>query len=525
MLPAISPDTDPALAQPAMMPKIMLPPPMPDPGPPPADMGAPPLPDVPELAPQPAAMPGASDQVQQDAAGLNAGPSPAHHQAMLHEFGAQKLANLGDRATLSVHDPDFIPKLMQSSAAYGKILHDEGQYKEMTPWGSPDSAHPGIGGKIGHALGTIGNVAGNALLGPQNMSLIPGSQANIHAEGAQGDQEIAGAAKGLEENAVTNKTNAEAENVGAPKEGGTPDAQFLAAQQRINQGLGTPADKATVDAYTKLKQAGQDIKTPPLDQNGVAQHNQQLQTLTAGMDPEEAQRFNNAYGAKPGETADVARKRLDDAQKAVQMSTNERDRKLQRDQQQKNHEESMAAIAATRAANEQHKSKAEDVKARQEISKIYQPVSDSAERYNVMTQNLRDGVQNHDQQAMLSLLANHIGMTMGLQKGARITQAILDEAQKSLPFLQGVKAKFDSDGYLSGVTLSPEQMHQMVGLARGRYREDVQKARNGAKYAGAEDDGPDRTPSQSTMHYYLDQTKGNVQQAKKLAADDGWTVK
>ncbi len=276
-LPAISPDTDPALAQAAMMPKIMLPPPMPDPGaPPPADMGAPPLPDVPELAPQPAAMPGASDQVQQDAAGLNAGPSPAHHQAMLHEFGAQKLANLGDRATLSVHDPDFIPKLMQSSAAYGKILHDEGQYKEMTPWGSPDSAHPGIGGKIGHALGAIGNVAGNAILGPQNMSLIPGSQANIHAEGAQGDQEIAGATKGLEENAQASNANATASEAPskialneaqADKAGqdpaskpGTPDEQVLAAGQRIASGAGTKADLALIDSFHKLNEAKQAAK-------------------------------------------------------------------------------------------------------------------------------------------------------------------------------------------------------------------------------------------------------------------------
>ena len=98
-------------------------------------------------------------------------------------------------------------------------------------------------------------------------------------------------------------------------------------------------------------------------------------------------------------------------------------------------------------------SKAENIKARQEVAKIYADPLASAERYNVMTASLDDALKNHDQQAMLNLLTNHIGMTMGLQKGARITQAILEEAQKSQPWLANIKAKFDGDGYLSGVTL------------------------------------------------------------------------
>ncbi len=169
--------------------------------------------------------------------------------------------------------------------------------------------------------------------------------------------------------------------------------------------------------------------------------------------------------------------------------------------------------------------KAEDTKLRTEVGKIYADPMASAERYNVMTDSLDKAINNHDQQAMLNLLTNHIGMTMGLQKGARITQAILNEAQKSQPWLANIKAKFDGDGYLSGVTLGPQQMKSMVDLGRGRFREDVVKARNLAKYAGAEDDGPERTPSTSTMHYYLDQTGNDVTKAKELAKEDGWTVK
>ena len=100
------------------------------------------------------------------------------------------------------------------------------------------------------------------------------------------------------------------------------------------------------------------------------------------------------------------------------------------------------------------------------LLKLYEPAQDSAERFNVMAKNYEDAVKNHDQQAMLSLLANHLGMTMGLQKGARMTKDIIHEAQQSRPWLQGLQAKFDKDGYLTGVTLSPEQMRQMVDLGQ-----------------------------------------------------------
>lgn len=85
-------------------------------------------------------------------------------------------------------------------------------------------------------------------------------------------------------------------------------------------------------------------------------------------------------------------------------------------------------------------------------------------RLETMTQNYDDGLKG-DQQAMLSLLANHIGMTLGLQKGARITQAIYDEAMASAPIIGRIASHFDKRGYLTGVTLTPEQMKQMMDLA------------------------------------------------------------
>lgn len=89
-----------------------------------------------------------------------------------------------------------------------------------------------------------------------------------------------------------------------------------------------------------------------------------------------------------------------------------------------------------------------------------------------------------DQQAMLNLLANHIGMTMGLQKGARITKDILNEATKSTPWLAHVSAKFDDRGYLSGLTLTPEQMGQMMELAKTQRGDAWQQVRDSAGQAG-----------------------------------------
>ena len=163
--------------------------------------------------------------------------------------------------------------------------------------------------------------------------------------------------------------------------------------------------------------------------------------------------------------------------------------------------------------------------AKNDLLKAYQPSLDSAERLNVMTESYEKAVKDHDQQAMLNLLANHLGMTMGLQKGARMTKDIINEAKNSTPWLQGMTAKFDKDGYLSGVTLTPQQMRQMVSLGQERYAEDTKKSRATAQYLGAKDDGPDRVPGKATINYYLGLSGGDAAKAKSAAAADGWTIR
>jgi hypothetical protein len=105
--------------------------------------------------------------------------------------------------------------------------------------------------------------------------------------------------------------------------------------------------------------------------------------------------------------------------------------------------------------------------AHRELMKTQTMADDAADRMAIMDKNLIDGLAGN-QQAMMSLVANHIGMTLGLQKGARITQTVWNEAVATAPWLGRISAHFDANGYLSGVVLTPEQMHQMVDLAHDR---------------------------------------------------------
>lgn len=109
--------------------------------------------------------------------------------------------------------------------------------------------------------------------------------------------------------------------------------------------------------------------------------------------------------------------------------------------------------------------KASDYKtAKKEVQKADADYQGAIDRMKTMDANYSDIVKTGDQQAMLSLVANHIGMTLGAQKGARITRAVWEEAVESAPWLSRVGAKFSDDGLLSGVVITSEQAYQMVKL-------------------------------------------------------------
>lgn len=123
-----------------------------------------------------------------------------------------------------------------------------------------------------------------------------------------------------------------------------------------------------------------------------------------------------------------------------------------------------------------------------EVAKAQTSYQDSISRFNVMSEALPQALAGN-QQAMINLLYNHIGMTVGLQKGARITQDIINEAQHSAPWMASLLARIGvGNGFemtpelMRGVTLTPEQMRQMVDLAEGRVEQDYRKFQEEQKF-------------------------------------------
>jgi hypothetical protein len=150
-------------------------------------------------------------------------------------------------------------------------------------------------------------------------------------------------------------------------------------------------------------------------------------------------------------------------------------------------------------------------------------------RYRTMNDSYPKALKG-DQQAMLNLLTNHIGMTLGLQKGARITKDILNEATKSAPWLSRIASKFDKQGYLSGVTLTADQMKSMMDLAVQQRGLAWQQARESAQQAGVEDkiQFPKDLAGQGALNAdearaYLQKAGGDKAKARDLAKQDGRT--
>jgi hypothetical protein len=126
-----------------------------------------------------------------------------------------------------------------------------------------------------------------------------------------------------------------------------------------------------------------------------------------------------------------------------------------------------------------------DPKIMGEVNKALEPARNADTRYRVMADNEVPALAGK-QQSMLLLVANHIGMTLGEQKGSRINQAIWNEAIRTAPWLARAKARFNSDGYLSGVTLTPDQIEQMVELGKERRMRQWQQAQQTGKQYGVQ---------------------------------------
>lgn len=139
-----------------------------------------------------------------------------------------------------------------------------------------------------------------------------------------------------------------------------------------------------------------------------------------------------------------------------------------------------------------------------EVDKAQTNYQHSVSRYNMMADALPKALAG-DQQAMLVMLYNHIGMTIGLQKGARITQDVINEAQRSAPWMAtllarvGVGNEFTmTPDLLRGIALAPEQMHQMVDNAESRLGQDYREFKDIQQYHASGGSGIPAPPGDIT---------------------------
>lgn len=144
------------------------------------------------------------------------------------------------------------------------------------------------------------------------------------------------------------------------------------------------------------------------------------------------------------------------------------------------------------------------------VSKAYDSYNNSVTRYQIMEAAVPRALKG-DQQAMINLLYNHIGMTTGLQKGARITESLISEAENSAPWEAtllkriGVDKEFEiTPELLRGVVLDSQTMHNMVDLAKERVDQDrqawqreIQSAKGGYGMTGAPPPPPTGTKDTS----------------------------
>lgn len=235
---------------------------------------------------------------------------------------------------------------------YGQQKQEQMDYDRAHPWGKDISSHPGVLGEIGHVLGRIGNVAGD-VVDPAAMALIPGT--DLHNEQvAKGNENWI--KQGEENNLKAAQTG---EAYGREWASLHPTASGKTAEEQTFASLLTQVNPDTnkqftpQEAFTRVNQIKQDVK--PEDQNkqpigdgGATQHGQQLDTLTQGMKPDEKAKFMQAYGSDAKTQGNIATKRLEDAKAAAALSSGERDRALQRDIAQRNHEDQQNNIQATR---------------------------------------------------------------------------------------------------------------------------------------------------------------------------------
>jgi hypothetical protein len=227
---------------------------------------------------------------------------------------------------------------------------DLAELNRRTPLGSEGSSMPGIGGKILHGLSRAGQIALSASA-PYALPMIPGTQANIAAQEARGEQGVEAAQKKAEaaQRIAAGPAEQKLKEAQAARTAEVPlDQQMIKEYDELDAAKAS-GDPARIEAANTRLDHLQSVKTAmlgdeekrPVGDGGVVQHNKELNQMTQGMSPDQAKKFEDAFSVGPHDTHKVATKRLEDAKAVVAMNEQERDRALQRSVAERNHQDQM----------------------------------------------------------------------------------------------------------------------------------------------------------------------------------------
>lgn len=408
-------------------------------------------PDMPDIEPTPAPiLPPIQARMPRSSLGDAVAPGEKIAPSQMNDAGKAAYEQMKPAITAAPGSTDYY-RQRQQQLEFGK----------EHPWGAPISAQPGTGGKIGHILGRIANIAGD-IFAPGVMANIPGTQLNKERE----EQEnLAGIAKGTQLENQT--TEAEAQKTRAETE-----------QEKANQPTTKDIHQHYADAVADAISRKVDPSTDPI----VRQWADAITSIQKETAPKPAHiTYDSGIPVtvtdSKGNVYDVNDPKLPPELKPLVDAANRAHRTHVTEETDK---QARAEAAAARRSEHSADSRSETV-----ANKRYETALDAEQRLSRMEAAYQKGLKG-DQQAMLSLLTDHIGMTLGMQKGARITKDILNEATQSQPWLAKIKSRFDDRGYLSGVTLGPEQMKQMLELGYGARDRAVQGAYDASQLYGVE---------------------------------------
>src|ERR1039458_3828703 len=354
----------------------------------------------------------------------------------------QKITGESPVKPLNFHQREALP-ITTPDAPAGSISANQSQFSKLQDervnhLGTPEN-HPGTLGKVGHILSTVGNIAGD-VFAPGVMANIPGTDLNKRLQEHSLQGEIAGQQKEkVAENATNSNTQVQQQKADTEQNVGESTANHLDAEtDAINAAGANPEDKK-VGEYTNAD-GKQTVIFQKKDNSTYEKQFGDVNDKNKSVPPHVTYDSGIPVTVTAGDKVyDINDPKLPPELKPLVASAN----RAHGTHVQESKDVAAAGAARTEAKEAKAPANEFDKTTATNAAKAVDTAHGADFRYRSMNSSVEPALKG-DQQAMLNLLTNHIGMTLGMQKGARITKDILHEAQASAPWLDRKSTRLNS---------------------------------------------------------------------------------